>query len=355
MGGRPGKVRKARIKELKYEVRKAIETKNAKQVRLLHLELTALDWMILPPIEYRQKLTSAVLWGYAELLMEQYSASDYDSAMGIYDKMQEFLFSEQMTMPPAISQLIHPAIQWNMYNNAIVTLQDALNEEAPAPELEHFHYDLKTAALQAGRTVPAALEESYRSEVSRQYTSASRRHLLAVMVIGGICLLVGGPLFLTLWFEYKKSPNGSRTKKNDIGEIEKVNLENTRKKLSNAIAATSKPNWDKYKEFLATLTYDKDAKEVLRNWDSFQRGLQNNEFLKPVGFLIINDKGKWDCIMNPNTTPTARSRGLYIFHQKGKDDARKAILSGKLTDNEAILDKNSEKSFLQYAPVFLGI
>lgn len=196
---------KIRLKELDKEIQKAIESKNALQIRTLHMELSSPDWVAQPPIDFRRRLTASVLQDYADSLMEYFAIFDHDNASRTYDTIREILASEQMAMPPSVHTQIRPAVQWldetrrqntfqNEFNNAVTVLHNALEEETPLSTLERLYYNLSGAATKAGTIIPAELEELYQAEVSRQHTSATRRNQLIFVSVVAASLLLGGVL-----------------------------------------------------------------------------------------------------------------------------------------------------------------
>jgi len=203
------KFEKARIKELGKEVQQAIETKNFDQIVALHAELNAPDWMIQPPPDFRWKLAGVELQNEADLLMEKFYAFEHDEVSNIYARMQQIAALEKMAIPPAIRQLISPAVQWLNetkrqdalqleFHHAADELQDALGDGTELPELERLYDVLGTAATQAEMDVPEELEKLYRTVISRRRALARRNALLTILAIILICLLFRG-IFALGW------------------------------------------------------------------------------------------------------------------------------------------------------------
>lgn len=203
------KFEKVRLKELEREISKSIETKNALQIRMLHAELSSPDWIIPPPIEFRRRLSGAVLQDYADSLMDYFAVFDFANAGRSYGTIQQILASENMALPVEIQMRIRAAVLWleetqrqnalqGEFDHAVMILRSALEEEAPLPKLERLYYTLSTAATQAGTVIPEELEELYQAETSRQHTSATRRNQLVVVSVIAACLLAGVILALGL-------------------------------------------------------------------------------------------------------------------------------------------------------------
>ena len=204
------KFEKVRIKQLNQEVSKAIETKNYFQIRQLHQELSSPDWILTPSPDFRRRLAGVILQDYANSLMEKFSAFEYVEATSIYATMQQVLASEQMPLPPAIQQLIRPAVQWlgetqqqNVlrveFAHAMTALQNALEDEQPTAALERLYYVVVSAATKAGTVVPAELEELYLSEVERQYAAVRWRNRWVVAGFAVVCLLIGSLIAFGLY------------------------------------------------------------------------------------------------------------------------------------------------------------
>ncbi len=194
---------KARIKELEKEVPRAIETKNALQIRYLHRELSAPDWLVPPPVDFRRRLSATVLQDHAETLMQKFFVFDHAEALKSYNTIQQIVSAERMPMPPAIEQLIRPAVQWLgetqkqtmmqfEFENSLADLHAALETDTPLPELERLYYAAASTASQGGMIIPVELENLYQTEIARRHTSASRRNLLTIVAVLAVCLLVGG-------------------------------------------------------------------------------------------------------------------------------------------------------------------
>ena len=214
------KFEKARIKELGKEIQQAIETKNFQQIVSLHAELNASDWIHQPPPDFRWRLSAVVLQNEADSLMEKFSAFEYDEASNIYARMEQIAALEKMAIPPAIRQLIRPAVQWlnemkrqhalqQEFHRAAAELRTTLEYATPLPELERLHDLLGTAAYQAGMDIPEDLEELYRTEVKRLHFSARMKNLLALGMHVAACLLLCALLCLG-WYWYEKDKRGKQ-------------------------------------------------------------------------------------------------------------------------------------------------
>ena len=227
------KFEKARIKELSGEIQQAIETKNFEQIVSLHAELNVTDWIIKPPPDFRWRLAGTVLQNEADMLMEKFSAFEYNEASSIYDRMQQIVALEKMAIPPAIWQLTRPAVQWlneTKRQNALqlashraaAELQDALEDDTvELLELERLYDILGTAVSQAEMDIPEELENLYNVVITRRHTSARRNTLLTVFAIISICFLA---VCLLVWGGLKGEYNKRVAEVlQGIGEIKEKN------------------------------------------------------------------------------------------------------------------------------------
>ncbi|MCL2745177.1 MAG: hypothetical protein FWE67_15145, partial [Planctomycetaceae bacterium] len=157
-----------RIKEFEKDVQEAIAAKNIQKIRALHQELSTPGWVIPPPPLYRRMLAGSVLRDYADSLMEYFSAYEYEDAKNIYDTMHQIIETEQIPMPPAIQELILPAVQWlnekqqqndirEEFDSAANVMQTALEYGVPLRDLERLYHNLSSAAAQNGKIIPAEL------------------------------------------------------------------------------------------------------------------------------------------------------------------------------------------------------
>jgi hypothetical protein len=190
-----------RLKELEKEVSQAINSKNDLQVRMLYRELSSPDWILPPPPGFRKSLVAYILQSHADLLMKRFAAFDFDGVVNFHNTIQQILSTEQMTMPPGVGYLIRPAVQWieetvqkhnleTKFNLAVSNLQNALEKEAPLPNLQRLYYVLETVATQAGTVVPEKLEELYHAELTRHYSSARMRNWIIVAVFATVSLFL---------------------------------------------------------------------------------------------------------------------------------------------------------------------
>jgi hypothetical protein len=192
---------RARIKELGQEVAEALAKKDMSQVQELYRELTASGWKITPPVEYQQKICTAVLEKYADELMQHFSAFDHNDAAAVYRSMQQVLSANQMAMPATIAKNIRAAVQWihetanekrhlNQFQQALGQLQEALDNHSPRPTLENLYFALQNAANQGDQVIPEELESHYRSRVKDMTWSEKYREGMAIAAIVGALMLI---------------------------------------------------------------------------------------------------------------------------------------------------------------------
>lgn len=196
------KYEKIRISELEKEVRVAVSSENPSRVRSLLDELNSSDWCIRPPKHLSHQLCSLVLQHHADEMQQAFSAFDYDKAVQIRAMMENVLVNNGMTMPPQITQALQPATHWiaesgrqtqfdSEYTQACCEMREALEIETPLATLERLYYSLHHAATQAGRDIPADIDQLYQTQIESQQLKRSRTMKMVVTSIVCGSILVG--------------------------------------------------------------------------------------------------------------------------------------------------------------------
>jgi len=205
---------KARIKEIGQEIADAVAKKDSNRLQELYKELTDPGWRIAFPVEYRQMACTAVLEAQANELMRLCAALNHHAAVAAYQTLQQTLADNQMAMPAAIEKSIQKGVQWMQetanaqqyyaqFQQALLDLQEALDDHFPLDELEPVYTELKHTASLAKQAIPQELKQRYRSRVDylKQYAEwqywvkrasiALALAVIAIPVITVIVLLVG--------------------------------------------------------------------------------------------------------------------------------------------------------------------
>ncbi|MDR1963709.1 MAG: hypothetical protein LBQ50_08015, partial [Planctomycetaceae bacterium] len=169
---------KVRLVAFGKEVQQAVSSKNDYQIMVLYNELIDPNWRIAPPPQYRTALCTAVLQGYAEMLLNHFNTFDYDRTLNTHQQMQSICQTNGMAMPQPLEMQIRPVIQWlqetTQQNNAESSFQNACEElrgaldddETLQRKLENLFYALQNAATQAGQNIPPDLIQHYELRVS---------------------------------------------------------------------------------------------------------------------------------------------------------------------------------------------
>jgi tetratricopeptide (TPR) repeat protein len=204
---------KVRIKELEQDVNDAIAKKDMPRLQDIYRELTAPDWQVAPPQEYRLKICTTVLEKYADKLVQHFSAFDYPNAAAVYHSMQQFLSVNQMKMPETIAKNIRAAVQWihakreekwdfeqsqqalEQFQQALEQLRSALAYNMPRQNLENLYYVLQDTASRANREIPEEWESQYRNRVKDMLRKEQYREGIAIAAIVGALMLISA-LFL---------------------------------------------------------------------------------------------------------------------------------------------------------------
>ena len=200
---------KARINELGKDVANALAQKDMPRLQEIYRELTAPGWIIVPPVEYRLNICTAVLEKYAGKLMQHFSAFDYPEANAAYQSMQSVLFTNRMAMPPAIENNILAAVQWlqetateehyrEQFQREAVELREALDIYTPRETLENLYYALQNTAVQINQAIPHELESHYHSRVAYLSRVEKFRYRTVVTTFAGSILLVAAFIIYAL-------------------------------------------------------------------------------------------------------------------------------------------------------------
>ena len=358
------KFEKVRLKELDKEIQKSLETKNALQVRLLHQELSSPDWIIPPPVHFRQRLVGSVVQDYANTLMAKFSVFEFEEALNVYNSIQRVLSSERMSMPSDTGQLIRPAVQWlnetqrqnalqMEFQRAVAELQNALEEDTPLPNLERLYYDLSTAATQAETVIPSELDELYHSEVNRRHVSTSRRNLLIVAAFVVGCLLVGGLVVVGV-IQSLHADKVAET----IASLQRLKTDNRVEEMPAAIERTEKepPQIANHPQVAAALEElrqiliedDKRAKDFQRYHSEADAQLNTPESSELIGLnRIRNSIDQAEKLVRTPTEKTAltdiqRRHALAVKNVKQEIDKKYSDALADISNEFNVLRRNTD-------------
>ncbi|GHT21785.1 hypothetical protein FACS189419_03230 [Planctomycetales bacterium] len=195
------KFEKIRLTQLKNDVDTAIKTKNSTAVSELCKELTSPDWLVQPPVTYRTALCNFVLDGYKDNLLKSFNTFDYPAGQSVYQKMLNLCQTNKLSMPEPIAEAIQPAVQWlsestmameyqNQYEAAVADLQEALEDNEPASELDRCFYAAASAAQNTGMPVPADMVEWYDRRKRDMELHRLNRVRVTVIAIVATCILL---------------------------------------------------------------------------------------------------------------------------------------------------------------------
>lgn len=143
------------------------------------------------------------------------------------------------------------------------------------------YYTLSSAASQAERTIPTELEELYRAEISRQYTSARRRNRLAFLSIAAICLFVG---VCVVWANLSEPSGKNRPLEETIGRLERIVEEKRFEEMPEAIERIEKgpskiAKHGQVVTLVEQIKYDqKRAQEFSQKYTQLEKDIANYRF-----------------------------------------------------------------------------
>ena len=200
---------KARIKELGKDITDALTKNDMPRLQELYRELTAPGWIVAPPVEYRQKICTAVLEKYANELMQHFSAFDYPHADAAYQSMQNVLSTNRMAMPAAIERNIRAAVQWlqetateeqylTQFQRETAELQEALDVYTPRETLENLYFALQNTASHLNRAIPKELESHYHSRIDYLHRVEKYRYGIVITIFGGSIILTAAIVIYAL-------------------------------------------------------------------------------------------------------------------------------------------------------------
>lgn len=242
------KFEKIRIAELEKEVRAAVSARNSKQIQMLYEELNAPDWAIQPPRELNNMLCASVLQSYADELQQHFAAFDYPKATSVYNAMQHVLVTNNMSLPSSMAQAVRPALAWLEQTNrqdelqmqfmqCSAAMQNALEAEAPAGDLERLYYNLNSAASQAGMDIPEELERLYQSQIHAGELRRSRAIMLKVVSVVCGSLLIGGLVAWGLFYQMHRQRINET-----LANLEQIELEGRYEEIQGTVDRIEKDN-----------------------------------------------------------------------------------------------------------------
>jgi hypothetical protein len=195
------KFEKIRHTQLKEDVNKALQTKNNTAVSELFRELSAPDWIVPPPKEYRLALFTFVLQGFQRKLQKAFDAYNYTDGQQWYDSMLRLCEKNRIPMPASINAEIQPAVDWlanesqiiesqERFDTAVSELKEVLENGESIQELDRCYYSAEQAAVNISQTLPRETIEWYKRRKQNFEQTRRNRLRVSITLIVAVCILI---------------------------------------------------------------------------------------------------------------------------------------------------------------------
>jgi hypothetical protein len=196
-----------RLKEIKVESARAIESNDGPALARLLAEVNAPDWRLPPNADLRARLVRAETSNRQEGILRQiramvpdletaYGAMNFEAVTGTLMQIRGVAAQNKVSLPADVLSRMQPVEQWVAQQNAIVATQQrlaeacaalstAVNEDAPIPRLESLRREAEALG-----SVPEELALRVRNAIDRQKSRQRTRALVRAVAIAASVVVV---------------------------------------------------------------------------------------------------------------------------------------------------------------------
>ena len=206
---------KERFREIEKEFKSATAEGDLRLLMEVRRELSSENWMALNVTDARKAADSAIakvnirqsrdeLGRLSELLRDAHASMNREEGRRLRDEWQRHSLVAGLTLGDPLSQAAAPSLDWLVledkrqaderhYQNAILAMEQALDDSAPQEEIERQYYSL----VNLDRPIHPIIEARVRGRMQQHEIAGKRKSTLLVIGALGIVVLVGA---ITIFF-----------------------------------------------------------------------------------------------------------------------------------------------------------